>query len=234
MNKNYKIRLLTFVTVLAIALGSTPAFAAEYSPQVGSNAPMKLLWGDTHLHSSWSTDAGIIGAKLSPEDAVRFARGEEVTSSSGQKVKLSRAMDFIVVSDHSDGMGAMQEMMAQTPKVMADPVGKRWAELLRSGPSGAMKVVLEVIDATSKNAIPEFLKDRETTQNVWQRNTAIQEKYNEPGRFTTLIGYEWTSMPGGGDNLHRNVIYRDGKDKADQMTPYTTFDSENPEDLWKW
>ena len=234
MNQKYKIRLLTFVTTLTIALGNTPAFAADYSPQVGNVAPMKLLWGDTHLHSSWSTDAGIIGAKLTAEDALRFAGVQEVASNSGQKVKLSRALDFIVVSDHSDGLGAMQELMAQSPKVMADPVGKRWAEMLRGGPANAMKVVLEMIDATARSAIPEFIKDRETTQNVWQRNTTIQDKYNEPGRFTTLIGYEWTSMPGGGDNLHRNVIYRDGKDKADQMTPYTTFDSENPEDLWKW
>jgi hypothetical protein len=71
-------------------------------------------------------------------------------------------------------------------------------------------------------------------KSVWQKSTAIMEKYNEPGRFTAIIAYEWTSNAGGGDNLHRNVIYRDGKDKADQMIPYTTFQSENPEDLWKW
>ena len=75
---------------------------------------------------------------------------------------------------------------------------------------------------------------RGSRKSVWAKNTAIAEKYNEPGRFTAFIGYEWTSNAGGGDNLHRNIIYRDGKDKADRVLPYTTFQSENPEDLWKW
>ena len=71
--------------------------------------------------------------------------------------------------------------------------------------------------------------DPKFAKSVWEKNTAIMEKYNEPGRFTAFIGYEWTSNAGGGDNLHRNVIYRDGKDKADQVLPMTTFQSENPE-----
>ena len=78
------------------------------------------------------------------------------------------------------------------------------------------------------------MKDPRLAMSIWGKNTAIMEKYNEPGRFTAFIGYEWTSNAGGGDNLHRNVIYRDGKGMADEMPPMTTFDSENPEDLWKW
>lgn len=220
-----------------IALGAdAPPLAgrAVYSPYVGAKAPMKLLWGDTHQHSAWSGDAGALGAKLGPEDAVRFARGEEVTSSSGQKVRLSRPLDFIAVSDHSDGMGVIQEIKAKSPKVMADETGRRWVELISKGGKDALRASTEMIDAQSNNRLPAFVKDKEIAMTVWQRNTAIQEKYNEPGRFTTLIAYEWTSNYGGGDNLHRNVIYRDGKDKADAMVPYTTFDSENPEDLWKW
>jgi Protein of unknown function (DUF3604) len=227
-------QLRQLALAVAFALSSGNTIATEYSPRVGANVPMKLLWGDTHLHSAWSVDAGALGAKIGPEEAVRFARGEEVLSTSGQKVKLSRAMDFIVISDHSDGMGVIQELRTQNPRVLADPIGKRWSELLLAGGANGMKVALEMIDATARSAIPEFMKDRELTHTVWQRHTAIQEKYNEPGRFTTLIAYEWTSMPGGGDNLHRNVIYRDGKGRADQMVPYTTFDSEDPEDLWKW
>ena len=76
--------------------------------------------------------------------------------------------------------------------------------------------------------------DPKLSKTVWEKSTAIMEKYNEPGRFTAFIAYEWTSNYGGGNNLHRNVIYRDGKEKADQMVPMTTFDSENPEDLWTW
>ena len=78
------------------------------------------------------------------------------------------------------------------------------------------------------------MKDAKLAMTVWQRATAICDKYNEPGRFSAFIGFEWTSNAGGGDNLHRNVIYREGKEKADQVLPISTFDSENPEDLWKW
>ena len=93
---------------------------------------------------------------------------------------------------------------------------------------------MELINAQATKKLPPLVMDPKFAKSVWLKNTAIAEKYNEPGRFTTLIGYEWTSNAGGGDNLHRNVIYRDGKDKADRVLPYTTFQSENPEDLWKW
>ena len=220
---------------LALALCfSSATLAAEYSPNVGSSAPMKLLWGDTHLHSGWSADAGAFGNKLGPEEAVRFARGEEVSSSTGQKVRMERPLDWVVVADHSDGMGLIQEMVKQNPIIMADPMGKRWSEMIRTGGPQGVKAAKEMIHAQSNNLLPPYVKDKEIAMTVWQRNTAIQEKYNEPGRFTTLIGYEWTSNYGGGDNLHRNVIFRDGKDKADQMLAFTTFDSESPEERWKW
>ena len=93
---------------------------------------------------------------------------------------------------------------------------------------------MELINAQSNKRLPPSVMDPKFAKSVWQKNNAIMEKYNEPGRFTAFIAYEWTSNAGGGDNLHRNVIYRDGADKADQMIPYTTFQSENPEDLWKW
>jgi hypothetical protein len=233
MKKNYRMQRPLLV-VVCLATASMAAAAADYSPNVGANAPKKLLWGDTHQHSGWSGDAGAMGARLSPEESIRFARGEEVKSSTGQKVRLARPLDFIVVADHSDGMGVIQELRAGNPMVLADPVGKRWYEALKAGGKQGLQAASEMIDAQSNNRLPEFVKSKEMGLAVWQKNTAIQEKYNEPGRFTTLIGYEWTSNYGGGDNLHRNVIYRDGKDKADAMVPYTTFDSENPEDLWKW
>ena len=118
--------------------------------------------------------------------------------------------------------------------MMADPTIKRWHEMFAAGPAEAMKATMELINAQSNKKLPALVMDPKFAKSVWLKNTAIAEKYNEPGRFTTLIGYEWTSNAGGGDNLHRNVIYRDGKDKADRVLPYTTFQSENPEDLWKW
>ena len=97
-----------------------------------------------------------------------------------------------------------------------------------------VEAAMEMIRAQSNDQVPAEMKDAKLAMTIWQRTTALCDKYNEPGRFSAFIGFEWTSNAGGGDNLHRNVIYRDGKDKADQVVPITTFDSENPEDLWKW
>ncbi len=106
--------------------------------------------------------------------------------------------------------------------------------MMLAGPEEAQKATMELIHAQSTGTLPPAVKDPKFAKAVWQRNTEIMERYNEPGRFTAFIAYEWTSNAGGGNNLHRNVIYRDGKDKADQVLPYTTFQSENPEDLWTW
>ena len=102
------------------------------------------------------------------------------------------------------------------------------------GPVEAKKGVMELVAAQANRKLPAAATDPKFAKSVWAKTTTIAEKYNEPGRFTAFIGYEWTSNAGGGDNLHRNIIYRDNKDKADQVLPYTTFQSENPEDLWKW
>src|SRR5450631_2452333 len=205
-----------------------------YSPYAGRVFPQRPLWGDQHTHTGWSMDAGIAGATTSPEDALRLARGEEIMASSGQPVKLSRPLDWLVVSDHSDGIGIIAEIRAKNPELMADPVTARWAEMMSKGPAEAQKATVELVAAQSQGKLPKAFLDPKFMKSTWEKNTAIMEKYNEPGRFTAFIGYEWTSNAGGGDNLHRNVIYRDGKDKADQVLPMTTFQTQNPEDLWKW
>jgi hypothetical protein len=205
-----------------------------YSPYAGLTYPSHVYWGDQHLHTAWSADAGMSGATLTPRDALRFARGEEVTSNTGQPVRLSRPLDWIAVTDHSDGAGIITELKAGNPELMADPTLKRWHDMMEAGGEEAAKATMELIKAQSNKALPAPVMDPRFAKSVWQENNKIMEEFNDPGRFTALIAYEWTSNAGGGDNLHRNVIYRDGKEKADQVLPLTTFDSENPEDLWKW
>jgi hypothetical protein len=117
---------------------------------------------------------------------------------------------------------------------MADPRLKRWRDMMLAGGEEAQKATSEMIAAQAKKQLPAPAMDPKFAKAVWEKNTAIMDRYNDPGRFTTFIAFEWTSNAGGGDNLHRNVIYRDGKDKADRALPLTTFESENPEDLWKW
>ena len=207
-----------------------------YSPYAGRNFPTKVLWGDTHLHTNLSLDARAFGVTLGPEEAYRFARGEEVTASSGQRVKLSRPLDWLVVTDHSDAMGAMNEIVAGNPGLMRDPVLKDWHERLKQGGDTALGATMEVIETfagVSGQKIPEIINDPNFVGSVWGKYLKTADRFNEPGRFSTIIGYEWTSTDGG-NNLHRNVLYRGGAAEARQMLPYTTAESFNPEDLWKW
>ena len=131
-------------------------------------------------------------------------------------------------------MGVINEIIAGHPTLMTDPVLKKCHQQFNAGGKDALAAVMDLIARQSSKQLPAAVMDPKLSKTVWEKSTAIMEKYNEPGRFTAFIAYEWTSNYGGGNNLHRNVIYRDGKDKADQMVPMTTFDSENPEDLWTW
>ena len=209
----------------------------SYSPYVDRDFPTRPFFGDTHLHTAVSFDAGAFGARLKPRDAYRFARGEQLTSNSGQPVKLSRPLDFLVVADHSDNMGFFPDMMAGKPELLADPTGRRWYDLIQSG-KGA-DAAIEIITAFSHGTFPKDLLYSPGTRayhNAWLDNVAAAEQYNDPGRFTAFIGYEWTSNTGG-NNLHRNVIFRDNGDKASQVDPFTVtppLGSDNPVDLWKW
>ena len=211
----------------------------HYSPYAGRNFPTQVFWGDTHLHTGMSMDAGAFGARLVPEDAYRFARGEELTSSTGQKVKLGRPLDFLVVADHSDNMGFFPRLYAGDPEMLADPTGKRWYDMVQAGGQEGVKAAVEIIQAFSQNAFPEKLQSLPGSpayRSAWEETIEAAEKYNDPGHFTAFIGYEWTSNTGG-NNLHRVVIFRDGGNKAGRVEPYTTLKplgSDNPRDLWKW
>jgi len=208
-----------------------------YSPYVGRDFPTRPFFGDTHLHTSFSMDAGAFGARIGPRDAYRFARGEEITASSGQPVKLSRPLDFLVVADHSDNMGFFPDLAAGKPELLASPTGRKWYDLMQSGRGGeaAMDIIVQFSHGTFPKELMYFPGTR-GYKGAWQETIAAAEKYNEPGRFTAFIGYEWTSNTDG-NNLHRNVIFRDNGDKASQVEPFTVyppFGSDNPRELWKW
>ena len=209
----------------------------SYSPYAGRNFPTFPLWGDTHLHTGNSFDAGAFGATLMPEDAYQFARGDEVVSSGGIPIKLSRPLDWLVVSDHSDNVGFFPDLKAGNPTILANPTGKDWYNRIMSGDGPA--VAYEMIGLFANGNFPSDLMywpDTPQFKSVWQRNIKASEDYDDPGTFTAFIGYEWTSLVTG-NNMHRVVIYRDGADKASQMVPYTTYPpygSPNPRDLWKW
>ena len=205
----------------------------SYSPYAGRAFPTELLWGDTHLHTSNSLDARALGATLGPDQAYRLARGEEVTSATGIRVKLSRPLDFLVVADHSDAMGAMNEIVAGNSTLLKDAKVREWYQMIQKGGDSAYEATMDVIATFSQGKTPDVLKDHDFTMSVWERYLETAEEFNDPGTFTALIGYEWTSTEGG-NNLHRNVLYRGDSDVARRMLPYTAAESFNPEDLWKW
>jgi hypothetical protein len=213
------------------------ASASRYSPYAGREYPTQVYFGDTHHHTANSGDAFMNGDRLSPEDAYRFARGEEVVSSTGIPVKLARPLDFLVISDHAEGLGVMYEVYNGNPVMMADETLARWNKMMKAGGDEAASAQNELVSAQAQGTLPGPVTNPEIAgplqKTVWQAYTETAEQYNDPGRFTAMIGYEWTSVPGG-NNLHRNVLFRDSKNEADQITPFTAWQSEDPEDLWQW
>ena len=199
--------------------------------------PERVYWGDTHLHTSNSSDAFAFGVRLGPEDALRFARGEEVTSTTGLKAKLDRPLDFLVISDHSDGLAALKALHDAPRLFLRDPLLQRWHDELHKGPRESLAVAAELIDRFSNKTLPVAMLDPaandKRTRSVWTANTAVTERYNDPGTFTAFNGFEYTLMPNG-DNLHRVVIFRDGKDKVDRVLPYSSLVGTSPDMLWDY
>ena len=212
-----------------------------YSPYAERNYPERPLWGDSHLHTSLSMDAGLFGNRLPPADAYRFARGEQVISSTGQPLRLSRPLDWLVVADHSDGMGMIDDLRASSPQITSFEQGARWAKALKTGGQAAGDAALDLIGNFSQGTIEPGLialysPGSKIYQSIWQGVIKDAEAFNDPGRFTALIGFEWTSLVNG-NNMHRVVIMRDNSDKASQVEPYTQtapIGSSNPRDLWKY
>jgi len=206
---------------------------AGYSPYAGRNFPTQVFFGDTHLHTAASGDAFGFGNKINDEEALKFARGDEITSAGTLRVKLSRPLDFLVVADHAVAYGAMLEVFQGNPSLMGNPKLKRWNEMLRAGGEMSFKAVMEMIQSVSDKSLPPELLGKKLFRSVWEKHTAVVDRYNDPGKFTAFQGYEWTSHPGG-NNLHRVVIFQDAKERVNRVLPFSSFNSENPEDLWEW
>ena len=211
---------------------------AANDAEVTSGVATKLLWGDTHLHTANSIDAFGFGVKLGPEEALRFARGEEVTSTWGIKAKLSRPLDFLVIADHSGGLGATRALYEAPRFMIKDKTLLRWHDLMHEGPEGMQRVTGELINMAGEGGLAELFppeQSRKNTAKIWQGHTAIVERYNTPGKFTAFMGFEYTLMPNG-DNLHRVVMFRDGKPRADTVLPYdpTAEETETVDKLWDY
>jgi hypothetical protein len=202
--------------------------AATYSPGVGADYPVRAYFGDLHLHTSYSADAFSMGnLSLGPADAYRFARGEEVTSSSGLPARLRRPLDFLAVTDHAEFLGIYRAYQLGEPALRETALAGYWDRLAAEYGNYFRAFPDSITDPDrERDAYPERFK-----HTIWRDVTRTADEYNEPGVFTTFSGYEWTSMVDG-NNLHRCVIFRDDSTTVSRVLPFSAQESRDPEDLW--
>ena len=199
--------------------------------------PEQVFWGDTHLHTSNSVDAFGFGTRLDPEVALRFARGEEVTSTTGTKARLARPLDFLVISDHAEGIGATKALYEAPRMMITDPTLLRWYDLMHEGPKGSLKATGEMLAARAAGNGPSALNDpvngAKRMRKLWDEHLDTVERYNEPGKFTAFMGFEYTLMDRG-NNMHRNVIFRDGQDRVAKVMPLDPSSELKIDKLWDY
>jgi hypothetical protein len=226
LNLSIRLPVIALAGWLAV---SASAAERSYSPYTGESFPRNLYWGDTHVHSSWSVDAGNTGnLRIGPDHVFRFARGEEVEAHNGMKLRLRRPLDFVLLSDHAEYLGVMPRLDAGDELARRTEAGERWYQYRKNGE--LLKLFGEF--AASMLSLEDAIGNEALEDAVWQDVVANAERYNQPGRFTAFIGYEWTSSSNG-NNLHRNVIFRDGADRTQNHRPFSSLDSADPEDLWR-
>ena len=197
---------------------------------VADDQPTRAYFGDTHLHTSFSPDAGMAGTKVGPNDAYRFVLGETVTSSTGQAATISRPLDFVVIADHAENLGLADAIANSDPGLLSDPFGKELYDLVIAGKG--VDAFNALVQKMAKGAEAK-IKSESMLRNAWTKIMELADQYNDPGEFTAFIGYEWTSQPSG-NNLHRVVVFRGDKASVDPVLPFSLFDSENAEDLWDY
>ncbi len=216
--------LVVFVAAFSYMRSSDSATQAA-QPKA---APVRgAYFGDLHVHTSWSNDAYNIGVRATPDDAYSFAKGEGIRLHTGVLVKLEKPLDFMAVTEHGEYQGIMTRLQNPKNPLYNHPFAKdlrsKDSEVRTRAAIGIMNTVM------AGKPVPEFV-DKKTVGAIWQDVVKAANRHNKPGKFTALIGVEWSSNgPKGYQNLHRCIIFRG--DKATDL-PFTTFDSLKPEDLW--
>jgi hypothetical protein len=215
---------------LSVALPALSGSASEAEAAVKPNPLKQAFFGETHVHTGVSMDAFIAGNRLTPDDAYRFAKGEEIMVN-GSMHKIKRPLDFVAVTDHSEFMGEAYSLMNEGAPGYDDEVAKAF----RDAPDleTALKLYNQYVLvplAGGGDPHPGFFQGEKAIKNTWQKNVEATEKHYIPGTFTTIHAYEWTSAPGGA-NQHRNVFFRDTN--LPDM-PFSANEGADPEQLWAW
>ncbi len=204
------------------------------SPGVVAKEPNRLYWGDTHLHTSYSADAYFLGNRSAdPDTAYRWAKGLPVVHpSTRSRVQIRTPLDFLAVADHAEMLGVPVKLMQGDPRLTATATGRKWATMLREG-KGAEVFEHEFGAAINSNTAIADFEEGGIKEVAWGEVIDAANRHYAPCSFTSLIGWEWTSTPNG-NNLHRVVFMPGGEEEARQFLPFSSFDSDKPEDLWAW
>ena len=221
---------LLLLVLGGLSMNATAEGEAPYSGSVGQNYPKEVFFGDTHLHTRNSADAWSMGnLNLTPGDAYRFAQGSPVLAHNGMQVQLRRPLDFLVVSDHAEYLGAFYRFNVNDSLITKTDVGRQWQTYVEEGDLAKFfgAFVNSMQNKEEDPALPAAVR-----QTVWSGVAKTADRHNKPGVFTAFSGYEWTSMISG-NNLHRVVVFKDDADKVSQMIPFSGQDSLDPRDLWQ-
>ncbi len=211
--------------ILATTLGVAPVLAQEKNPE------RNAYFGETHIHTSWSVDAWVMGNRITgPGEALKYAQGETIKHPMGFDIKIDTPLDFMGVTDHSEYVGVTKQ--ANTPGSYVSKLPEAQPMIMKDPNSQEeqQKVFSYLLKLAASPPVKAFM-DPKVTSTVWKENVKIADENNHPGKFTAFCSYEWTSMPGN-RNLHRNVFFR-ACDKVPDY-PFSALDSKRPTDLWDW
>ncbi len=213
-----------------------------------SSYPDKVYWGDTHLHTNWSRDA-YLANQLGPDEAYRFAKGESVKDNNGVDRRLRRPLDFLVVADHAERIGLFVKLAEGDPLLVETEQGRLFSRRIQqadSEPGGASGApgstdlasrFQKLMDVKQEIRANNFGVSSSFRRSVWADVAERADRHNDPGKFTAFSGFEWTPPTAGNMKNgvpHRVVVFRDAQDKVSQVMPFSAYDSDNPEDLWRY
>jgi hypothetical protein len=210
------------------------ALTSIFAVMAASAQETRVYWGDTHLHTSYSPDAYLMrNRSADPDTAYRYAKGYPVVHPYHKaRIHIGTPLDFLVVSDHGEFMGVIPLLLQGDERVAGTKTGKRYLEWVKQGRE--IEMFGELIAQINKIVPPNpDLNNPEINAYVWSEIMAAADRHNEPGKFTAFMGWEWSSTPQG-QNLHRVIVMKGNKENGSKFIPYTSLDSDRPEDLWDW
>ncbi len=223
------IGLFLLCSMLAVSGAWAQDSAGEPGRSSGKKNPLNnLYFGEQHLHTTNSPDAFAFGTRNGPDDAYKFCKGEAIKkSTTGKMIQKKTSYDWCAVTDHAEYMGIMPMLLKKNNPIANTEIGK---DIASGDPKKGEAAFQQIITSVADNMPIHYMSDPKIMLSIWEEQKKITNKHNEPGKFTTLIAFEWTSIPNY-QNLHHNVFFRDDKGPD---TQFSSFDSVKREDLWTY